>query len=108
MRPTGMTVALALAAFATQAAAQGNPVAGQALVEKSCSPCHAVGETGSSPVADASPFRTFSSKWPLQNLEEALAEGILVGHEGIKMPEFVFEPEDITDIIAYLGSLPGN
>jgi cytochrome c2 len=108
MRLIGIAAAVVFAALGTQAFAQGNPEAGHALVKKACTPCHAVEATGDSPVADAPPFRTFSSKWPLDNLEEALAEGILVGHEGIQMPEFVFEPEEISDIIAYLGSLPSD
>ena len=31
----------------------------QALLEKLCGRCHAVGETGRSPHVDAPPFRTF-------------------------------------------------
>ncbi len=39
-------------------------------------------------------------------LEEALGEGILVAHDGVRqMPEFVFSPEDVGAIIAYLESV---
>jgi len=41
--------------------------------------------------------------YPVSDLEEALAEGILSGHPA--MPEFAFEPDEIDAIIAYLESL---
>jgi mono/diheme cytochrome c family protein len=41
--------------------------------------------------------------WPLESLDEALAEGITVGHPD--MPEFVLEPDEIAALIAYLESL---
>ena len=34
---------------------------------------------------------------------EALAEGIITGHNN--MPEFAFDPDDVTAIIAYLDTL---
>lgn len=102
-----LTTAAILAGLMTAGAAraQDDPQAGHALVEENCARCHAVEKTGDSPNPDAPPFRTFAEKWPLENLEEALAEGIVVGHEGVEMPEFVFEPDQISDIIAYLGTL---
>ena len=81
--------------------------AGRAMAEANCARCHAVGADDDSPVADAPPFRTLSQKWPVEHLEEALAEGIVVGHETVEMPEFVFEPDQIGDFIAYLKSLDG-
>jgi hypothetical protein len=36
-------------------------------------------------------------------LEEAFAEGVLVGHPS--MPEFRFEPRDIDALLAYLESI---
>lgn len=88
--------------------ARADTAAGHMIVEENCSKCHAVENTGDSPNPKAPPFRTFKSKWPLENLEEALAEGIVVGHEGAEMPEFVFEPDQISDIIAYMDTLGGN
>ncbi|MDN3719728.1 hypothetical protein QW131_12490 [Roseibium salinum] len=38
-------------------------------------------------------FRDLSGLYPLESLEEALAEGIVTGHDN--MPEFAFEPDDI-------------
>ncbi len=78
---------------------------GRALAEKNCGRCHALGRTGESPLAIAPPFRIFAERWPLESLEEALAEGIVTGHPD--MPEFVFTPEEIGHLIAFLASL-GN
>ena len=76
---------------------------GRALVKESCERCHSIDVTGESAHKDAPPFRTFASKWPLESLEEALAEGIVTGHED--MPAFVFEPEQIDAIIEFLHTL---
>jgi mono/diheme cytochrome c family protein len=82
------------------------PVAeGRAIVEASCAGCHAIEGAGPSPVADAPPFSTLSQNYPVAHLAEALAEGILVGHPEVEMPEFVFEPDEIGSIIAFLESV---
>jgi mono/diheme cytochrome c family protein len=77
--------------------------AGQVLADRLCARCHAIGREGKSPFEPAPPFRTFASKWPLENLEEALAEGIVVGHEA--MPAFALTPRQILDLIAYMDTL---
>jgi cytochrome c len=81
---------------------------GRTFAEANCSRCHAVGETGDSPYAPAPPFRTLSERYPIENLAEALAEGIGVTHGGdVQMPEFVLTPEEIDNLLAYLESLQG-
>jgi mono/diheme cytochrome c family protein len=76
---------------------------GRALLEENCSGCHATGPEGDSPLSAAPPFRTLGANYPVADLAEALAEGIVTGHPD--MPEFVFEPEDIDAIVVYLDSL---
>ena len=76
---------------------------GRAIAERNCGRCHALGRTGPSPLAEAPPFRTFARRWPLESLEEAFAEGIVTGHPD--MPEFVFAPDEIGDLIAYLAAI---
>ena len=76
---------------------------GEVLVRENCARCHAVGLTGDSPNPAAPPFRTLSSKYPIGNLAEALAEGIVSGHP--EMPIFVFGPHAVDAIIAYLESI---
>jgi len=73
---------------------------GQQLVEQHCAMCHATARSGSSPHRQAPPFRTLARRYPLENLEEALAEGIVSGHPD--MPEFTFPPYDVGAIIRYL------
>ena len=85
---------------------QGDPKRGHAIARKYCSRCHAVErDARKSPVADAPPFSTLASKWPLEDIEEALAEGIMVGHEGVQMPEIELDPPEIDDFIAYLRTI---
>lgn len=88
----------------------GDVARGERILANNCATCHAIGETGESPYAAAPPFRTLSENYPVEALEEALGEGILVAHDGVQqMPEFAFSPEDVGDIIAYLQSIqPGG
>jgi mono/diheme cytochrome c family protein len=105
-RPGAGRIALAAALIAAATgtrAADPDIEAGRRFAEANCSRCHAIGPTGASPLAEAPPFRTFVRKWPLENLEEALAEGIVVGHDA--MPEFELSPRQIADLIGYLGTL---
>lgn len=78
---------------------------GHALAVEYCSRCHAVEPGKTSPVADAPPFYTFAQRWPLEDLEEALAEGIMVSHQKYQMPVFQFDPDQIADFIAYLRTI---
>jgi len=76
---------------------------GEVLVKEHCSPCHAIGKEGDSPHPQAPPFRTLSSKYPVEDIAESLAEGIVSGHPD--MPIFVFSPHDVEAIIEYLQSI---
>lgn len=76
---------------------------GEALVKENCARCHAIGKEGASPHPDAPPFRTLSSKYPVEDLAESLAEGIVSGHPD--MPIFAFTPTDVAAIIDYLNSI---
>jgi mono/diheme cytochrome c family protein len=82
--------------------AQEDPDRGEELATEYCARCHAVGTIDKSPNEKAPPFRTLSQRYPLDDLQEALAEGIVVGHEGQEMPEFEFSPDDIADLIAHM------
>ncbi len=77
--------------------------AGRQIAENLCAGCHAIGAEGESPHADAPPFRTLSERYPVRLLEEALAEGIAVGHED--MPEFQLEADQVEQLIQYLESI---
>ena len=84
-----------------------SPIAqGHDLLRDNCARCHAIDDADSSPEPKAPPFREVVEKYQPSALEEALAEGIVTGHEA--MPQFVFVPEQIAAIIAYLESLKGQ
>jgi mono/diheme cytochrome c family protein len=93
--------------FVTEARAQTTPEArGQALVADHCGRCHAVGAVGDSPNPQAPPFRRLHERFPVENLAEALVEGLRVGHT--QMPQFQFSEQDAGDIIAYLKSIQSD
>jgi mono/diheme cytochrome c family protein len=75
---------------------------GRIIAETSCGSCHATGANGASPISEAPPLRTFKTLWPVDNLAEALAEGIMVGHP--EMPEIAMTSSQIDAFLAYLES----
>ena len=85
------------------AAAEPDLAAGRKLAQK-CEPCHAVGASGESPLPIAPRFRDLARRYPLENLQEALAEGIVVAHNA-PMPEFRFTGAEIDAFLAYLASI---
>lgn len=105
MRLLLSTLLLATVAVSAQAAAQAQaPVErGGEIADRLCSRCHAVGTKGESPMGVAPPFRALSKRYPVENLAEAFAEGIVTGHPA--MPRFVFTPSEIDALLAYLQSL---
>jgi cytochrome c len=78
---------------------------GHAIAKDNCGRCHAIGKTDESTNPKSPPFRTLSRKYPLTDLEEALSEGIMVGHQGLEMPQFRFDPEQTDALLAYLASV---
>lgn len=76
---------------------------GKALVEVNCARCHATGKADKSSHPDAPAFRTLSKRYPITDLEEALAEGISTGHPD--MPEWIANPDQIDAMIAYISTL---
>jgi mono/diheme cytochrome c family protein len=95
---------LGLAALTLPVAAQVSPIErGSAIATRQCSRCHAIGRTGESPMRLAPPFRDLSKRYPIDNLAEAFAEGIVTGHPA--MPRFTFEPREIDALLAFIDSL---
>ncbi len=77
--------------------------AGRKLAETHCSRCHAIGDEGASLMQGAPPLRDIKLRYPVDDLAEALAEGMETAHP--QMPVFTFSPEEIDDLLAYLDSL---
>jgi cytochrome c len=94
---------LAFAAAPALAQGQADALAGEKLAELHCSRCHAVGNDGDSLMEGAPPLRDLKLRYPIGDLAEALAEGIVTGHPS--MPEFRLDVAQINDLIAYLQSL---
>jgi mono/diheme cytochrome c family protein len=99
-------LALLVALGPAAAAEKGTVGRGELLLRENCSRCHAIGKEGESLHPQAPPFRTLSSRYPIEDLSESLAEGIVSGHPD--MPIFVFAPQDIEAIIDYLQSIQEN
>jgi mono/diheme cytochrome c family protein len=99
-----VAVVAAMASYAAPAfAATDNLAKGRALLDKNCARCHAIGMDDVSQHKQAPPFRDVVTRYPPDDLAEALAEGIMSGHPD--MPEFVFQPDEIDAITGYLNSL---
>ncbi len=76
---------------------------GKSFVLTNCSRCHSIDKVSPSPLKIAPPFRDLHKKYPIETLQESLAEGISTGHP--TMPEFRLEPDQINDVLSYLKSL---
>ncbi|MGZ3276019.1 MAG: c-type cytochrome, partial [Caulobacteraceae bacterium] len=59
---------------------------------------------GESPNPRAPRFRDLGARYPLDDLREALAEGMIVGHPAL-MPKVILRPTQIDDLIAYMKSV---
>ena len=99
----GMSLFLSLVPIGRAQSDREQEDRGRAIVTKNCGRCHAVERQGTSPHAEALPFRFIARHYPVESLEEALGEGIISGHPD--MPEFVFSGEEVGAIIAYLKSI---
>jgi cytochrome c len=101
------SVALLAAAVCTLAAAcsaeDDSVQRGREIASIHCARCHSIDRSGESPLQAAPPFRVLHQRYPVEYLEESLAEGMVTGHAD--MPEFRLEPDQIADFIDYLKSL---
>lgn len=89
----------------TSAAIAASPSAerGRAFASANCARCHSIDKLTASPLSIAPPFRVLHKRYPIESLEEALAEGIVTGHP--TMPEFQLDPGQVSDIINFLKTL---
>jgi len=54
-------------------------------------------------MADAPPLREIVHRYPLDQLEESFAEGLVTSHPA--MPRYSFRASEIDDLIAWLQTL---
>ncbi len=93
--------------FSTKSTAQLNDAErGMKIAQEKCARCHATGKADVSPDPKAPPFRNVGKNYPPEHLAEALAEGIVTGHND--MPEFKFDPRDVDAIIDYLEMISSD
>ncbi|SMP00782.1 c-type cytochrome [Roseibium denhamense] len=97
---------LALAGGGAYPSDPASLASGRELAEIHCASCHAVAVDDVSAQPGAPAFRNLSDRYPLESLEESLAEGIVTAHGN--MPEIAFEPDDIDDFLGYLTSIQSN
>lgn len=95
-------IAAALSAQAGQALAS-SAQRGLVFAKTNCAMCHAIGKYDESSLPIAPPLRTLHELYPIDALEESLAEGIVTGHPS--MPQFQLDGAQINDLITYLKTL---
>ena len=98
----GMLCAVML--LETSAAADQRLIAeGEDLARTQCGQCHAVGRSDDSPHPITPPFRDLHQDFPISMLVDALATGVVSGHD--EMPMFEFTGEEARALLAYIDSL---
>jgi cytochrome c len=80
-----------------------NAEQGKRLALTYCAKCHATDKVSPSPLKPAPPFRDLHKRYPVESLQESLAEGIVVGHPS--MAQFSFDADQVGDLIAFLKTL---
>lgn len=98
-----IAIALLLALAACGPGQEAPAARGERLAQENCAACHAIGPTGASPRAGAPAFRDLRRRYPVEQLAESLAEGIVTGHPD--MPEMSFTAAEVDGLITYLRSL---
>ena len=99
----GSLLAVPVAVCGGDPSRASSPEQGKRLALTHCARCHSIDKVSQSPLKIAPPFRTLHERYPVENLAEALAEGIRTGHP--TMPEYRLDPGQVADVIAYLKSL---
>jgi cytochrome c len=96
-------LAFTLITLTQAAAASPDQQRGKTFALNNCARCHSIDRVTPSPLKIAPPFRTLHTRYPVETLAEALAEGIQTGHP--TMPEFQLDPDQIHDLLAYMKTL---
>ena len=98
-----MPLAFAIATLTQAAAASPEQQRGKTFALNNCGRCHSIDKVSPSPLKIAPPFRILHTRYPIETIAEALAEGIYTGHP--TMPVFQLDPDQIHDLLAYLKTL---
>lgn len=101
-----LSIPLIAAACVTDGGANtisGAAVEGRTFAQANCASCHAI-DDGVSPNPDAPSLRVASHRLPDWMVAGSFERGVQVGHTA-QMPVFVFEEDDIDNLLAYLDAL---
>jgi mono/diheme cytochrome c family protein len=96
-------IVAAVLLFTSSPIAASSVEQGRRLALQYCAKCHSIDKLSPSRLKVAPPFRTLHERYPIEMLQEALAEGIVTGHPA--MPEFRFDSDQVGDFIAFLKTL---
>jgi cytochrome c len=103
MRHTLVQTIFAAALITPVLAASPAEQRGKTFALNNCAKCHSIDRVTESPLKIAPPFRTLHTRYRVETLAEALAEGIVTGHPS--MPQFQLEPDQINDFLSFLKTL---
>lgn len=98
-----MPLAFAFIALTQAMAASPEEQRGKTFALNNCARCHSIDKVSPSRLKIAPPFRTLHTRYPIETIAEALAEGIYTGHP--TMPVYQLDPDQIHDLLAYLKTL---
>lgn len=76
---------------------------GRAFAQANCASCHAF-DDGVSPSPNAPSLRRAAHRLPEWAVEASFERGVQIGHS-MEMPVFVFEDNDIANLLAYFETL---
>lgn len=96
------TALIAISLIAVTPTFAQNIAKGETVAEKRCARCHAIRLGQKSKHGLAPAFPVIANRYSVWGLQEALAEGIVVGHAD--MPRFVLSPEDISNLLAFMNT----
>jgi cytochrome c len=98
-----MPLAFMLITLTQAAAVSPEEQRGKTFALNNCARCHSIDKVSPSRLKIAPPFRVLHTRYPIETIGEALAEGIVTGHPS--MPQFQLDPDQISDLLAYLKTL---
>ncbi|WP_084439986.1 c-type cytochrome [Erythrobacter dokdonensis] len=76
---------------------------GRAFAQANCASCHALDDS-ISPLPDAPSLRRAANRLPAWAVAGSFERGVQVGHT-MQMPAFVFEKDDVANLLAYFEAL---
>ena len=97
---------LAACCLSPASAAAQNVSAGKVIAETFCARCHGIKPGQKSKHRLAPEFSVIANRYSVWGLQEALAEGIIVGHAD--MPQYTFSPTEIDNLLAYMDTFTRN